>query len=184
MKLWLQTYRENRYEFLQPIQMRFNELISGVRAELAIKVFGDDFDQLISLGAAVENRTGKSPGAADVSVEQATGLPIMTILPRREAMARLGLSVAQLQEILAAALGGRVASQLYEGDRRSDIVVRLAEHLRTDMDGLSSLPVMLANGDYIPLGEVAELTLVTGYNQIYRGKRQATHCRYCQCPWP
>ncbi len=158
----------NRYEFLQPIQMRFNELISGVRAELAIKVFGDDFDQLISLGSEIEKALKKVSGAADVAVEQATGLPVMTIQPKREAMARYGLSIAELQSVLATALGGSVASQFYEGDRRSDIVVRLAEHLRTDMVALSSLPVMLANGDYVPLGEVAELNLVTGYNQIYR----------------
>ncbi len=158
----------NRYEFLQPIQMRFNELISGVRAELAIKVFGDDFDQLIKLGDEIENALKKVSGAADVAVEQATGLPVMTIQPRREAMLRYGLSIAELQDVLATALGGRVASQFYEGDRRSDIVVRLAEHLRTDIDALVSLPVALANGDYVPLGEVAQLTLLTGYNQIYR----------------
>ncbi len=158
----------NRYEFLQPIQMRFNELISGVRAELAVKVFGDDFDQLISLGAEIEKALKKVSGAADVAVEQATGLPVMTIQPKRETMARYGLSITELQNVLATALGGSVASQFYEGDRRSEIVVRLAENLRTDMDALSSLPVMLNNGDYIPLGEVAELSLLTGYNQIYR----------------
>ena len=165
----------NRYEFLQPIQMRFNELISGVRTELAIKVFGDDFNQLIRLGNEIENALKKIPGAADVAVEQATGLPVMTIQPKREAMARYGLSIAELQDVLASALGGSVAGQFYEGDRRSDIVVRLAEHLRTDMDALSSLPVPLSNNDnnntllnYVPLGEVAEPVLLTGYNQIYR----------------
>jgi len=158
----------NRYEFLQPIQMRFNELISGVRAELAIKVFGDDFDQLIKLGDDIEKALKKVSGAADIAVEQATGLPVMTIQPKREVMSRYGLSIAELQDVLATALGGSVAGQFYEGDRRSDIVVRLAEHLRTDMDALASLPVMLANGDYVPLGEVAELALLTGYNQIYR----------------
>lgn len=158
----------NRYEFLQPIQMRFNELLAGVRAELAIKVFGDDFDQLITLGNEIEKAVKQVQGAADVSIEQATGLPVMTFQPKREAMARYGLSIVELQELMSTALGGNVASQLYEGDRRSDIVVRLDESLRTDMDGLSSLPIMLANGDYVPLGEVAELNLVTGYNQIYR----------------
>jgi len=164
----------NRYEFLQPIQMRFNELISGVRAEVAIKVFGDDFDQLIALGHRIEQVIGNVPGAADVSVEQTTGLPVMTIEPKREAMARYGLSIVQLQDLLATALGGSVANQLYEGDRRSDIVVRLPEHLRTDVDGLSGLPIMLAGGNYIPLKEVAELKLVTGYSQVYRenGKRR------------
>ena len=164
----------NRYEFLQPIQMRFNELLAGVRAELAVKVFGDDFDQLIALGAEIEKAVNRVSGAADVAVEQSTGLPVMTIQPKRDAMARYGLSIIELQGTLATALGGTVASQLYEGDRRSDIVVRLPENLRTDTDGLTSFPVMLANGDYVPLGEVAELDLVTGYNQIYRenGKRR------------
>ena len=158
----------NRYEFLQPIQMRFNELLAGVRAELAIKVFGDDFDQLIALGEDIEKSVKQVPGAADVAVEQATGLPVMTFEPKREVMARYGLSIAELQDLVSTALGGNVASQLYEGDRRSEIVVRLDESLRTDVDRLSSLPVMLANGHYVPLGEVAELKLVTGYNQIYR----------------
>lgn len=164
----------NRYEFLQPIQMRFNELISGVRAELAIKVFGDDFDQLIQLGVEIGKSLEKVAGVADLAVEQATGLPVMTIQPKREVMARYGLTIVELQDLLATALGGSVASHFYEGDRRSEIVVRLAETLRSDMDALSSLPVMLAKGDYVPLGEVAELSLVTGYNQIYRenGKRR------------
>jgi len=158
----------NRYEFLQPIQMRFNELISGVRSELAIKVFGDDFDELIKYGELIEHAILKIPGAADVAVEQATGLPVMTIQPDREMMARYGVAIADLQNVLATAQGGTVASQLYEGDRRSEIVVRLAEDSRTDMDTLSSLPVMLSNGDYVPLSEIAQLNLVTGYNQIYR----------------
>ena len=164
----------NRYEFLQPIQMRFNELISGVRAEVAVKVFGDDFDQLIALGAEVGKVIEAIPGAADVAVEQTTGLPVMTIQPKREAMARYGLSIVQLQDLLATALGGTVANQLYEGDRRSDIVIRLPERLRTDIDGLSALPVMLADGRYLPLSEVADLELVMGYNQVYRenGKRR------------
>jgi len=158
----------NRYEFLQPIQMRFNELISGVRSELAIKVFGDDFDQLIGIGNEIAKALEKVPGAADVAVEQVTGLPVMTIQPKREVMARYGLSVADLQGVLATAQGGTVASQFYEGDRRSEIVVRLAEDSRTNISVLSSLPVMLRDGQYVPLNEVASLDLVTGYNQIYR----------------
>ncbi|MBG7610604.1 MAG: CusA/CzcA family heavy metal efflux RND transporter [Anaerolineae bacterium] len=158
----------NRYEFLQPIQMRFNELLAGVRSELAVKVFGDDFDQLIALGGEIEKAVNKVSGAADVAVEQSTGLPVMTLQPKRDVMARYGLSISQLQSTLATALGGTVASQLYEGDQRSDIVVRLPESLRTDLDSLTSFPVMLAGGGYVPLGEVAELNLVTGYNQVYR----------------
>ena len=164
----------NRYEFLQPIQMRFNELIAGVRAELAVKVFGDDFDTLISLGNAIEKAIGQVPGAADVAVEQATGLPVLTLVPRREAMARYGLSIEGLQNMLATALGGTVVGKLFEGDRRVDIVVRLPERLRADPDGLSSLPVPLHGGDFVPLGEVASTNLTTGYNQVNRenGKRR------------
>ena len=164
----------NRYEFLQPIQMRFNELISGVRAELAVKVFGDDFDQLIALGSQIEKAIKGVPGAADVAVEQTTGLPVMTIEPKREAMARYGVSIVQLQDLLATALGGSVANQFYDGDRRSDIVVRLAEPLRTDVDALADLPVLLADNLYVPLKEVATLHLVMGYSQMHRenGKRR------------
>ena len=164
----------NRYEFLQPIQMRFNELIAGVRAELAVKVFGDDFDQLISLGVEIEKAVSQVPGAADVAVEQTTGLPVMTIQPRREALARYGVTLMQLQDLVAAALGGVVAGQFYEGDRRADIVIRLPESLRTDPDAYASLPVPLAQGDYVPLGELVDFNVLTGYNQIYRenGKRR------------
>ncbi len=164
----------NRYEFLQPIQMRFNELLAGVRAELAVKVFGDDFDTLITLGTAIEQAVNSVPGAADVAVEQATGLPVMTVQPKREMLARLGLSLTSLQDVVATALGGVPVGLYYEGDRRSDIVVRLPENLRTDPDRLAQLPIPLPGGDFIPLREVATLEVATGYNQILRenGKRR------------
>ena len=164
----------NRYEFLQPIQMRFNELLAGVRAELAVKVFGDDFDQLIELGDAIDTVIQQVPGASDVAVEQATGLPILTITPKREVMARYGLTIEELQNHLTTALGGTTAGQIYEGDQRVDIVVRLADKLRADTNQLNSLPVTLPGGGFVPLGEVAETELVIGYNQVYRenGKRR------------
>ncbi|NNL85838.1 MAG: CusA/CzcA family heavy metal efflux RND transporter [Myxococcales bacterium] len=164
----------NRYEFLQPIQMRFNELIAGVRSELAVKVFGDDFETLIALGDAIEEAVSTVPGAADVAVEQTTGLPVLTIEPKRERLGRFGLSVADLQSLVSTSLGGAVAGQMYEGDRRSDIVVRLADELRTDTEGLSNLPVFLKAGGYVPLGELANLGVASGYNQVYRenGKRR------------
>ncbi len=164
----------NRYEFLQPIQMRFNELIAGVRAELAVKVFGDDLDELIRLGAEIEQAVNRVPGAADVAVEQSTGLPVMTIEPKREVLARFGLTVAQLQDVVATALGGVVAGQIYEGDRRFDIVVRLPEKLRSDPDRLATLPVPLDSGGFVPLREVADLGVAVGYNQVPRenGKRR------------
>ena len=164
----------NRYEFLQPIQMRFNELIAGVRSELAVKVFGDDFDELIRLGDAIRLAVEGVEGAVDVAAEQAAGLPVLTVEPRREILARLGLSIADLQDVVATALGGATAGQFYEGDRRVDIVVRLPENLRADPGGLSNLPVPLPGGGFVPLREVAELEVVTGYNQILRenGKRR------------
>jgi heavy metal efflux system protein len=164
----------NRYEFLQPIQMRFNELIAGVRAELAVKVFGDDLDTLIALGGQIEAAVAGVTGAADVALEQSTGLPLLTIEPKRETLARFGVSIGHLQAVVANALGGEVAGRLYEGDRRSDIVVRLPEKLRADPDALSALPIPLPEGGYVPLREVAELNLGTGYNQILRenGKRR------------
>ncbi|RPH97857.1 MAG: CusA/CzcA family heavy metal efflux RND transporter [Lysobacterales bacterium] len=164
----------NRYEFLQPIQMRFNELIAGVRSELAVKVFGDDFDTLIALGDAIETAIGQVPGAADVAVEQATGLPVLTLAPKLEALALYGLSIEALQGMVATALGGTVVGKLYEGDRRMDIVVRLPERLRSDPDGLASLPVALDGGDFVPLGELVRTELTMGYNQVNRenGKRR------------
>jgi cobalt-zinc-cadmium resistance protein CzcA len=165
----------NRYEFLQPIQMRFNELIAGVRSELAVKVFGDDLDTLIGLGQELEAVIGAVSGAADVAAEQSTGLPVMSIEPKREMLARFGLTISQLQDTVATALGGTVAGQLYEGDRRFDIVVRLPEALRSNPDRLADLPIPLAlAGSYVPLREVATLNLETGYNQVPRenGKRR------------
>ena len=164
----------NRYEFLQPIQMRFNELLAGVRAELAIKVFGDDFDELIKAGEAIEHLVMAIPGAADVSLEQATGLPVLTLQPDLEKMARYGITLEHLQNTVATAFGGQVAAQFYEGDRRSDIVVRLPESLRSNMDAMGNLPVSLANNDYVPLSELVTFEKTTGYNQVYRenGKRR------------
>jgi cobalt-zinc-cadmium resistance protein CzcA len=162
------------YEFTQPIQMRFNELLAGVRSELAVKVFGDDFDRLIALGEQIEGVVARVPGAADVAAEQASGLPVLTIVPQREALGRYGLSIAELQELLATSLGGTVAGTLYDGDRRADIVVRLAEPLRADPDRLGALPVPLSGGRWVPLGEVARVETRLGYNQIQRenGKRR------------
>ena len=167
-------YPGNRYEFLQPIQMRFNELIAGVRAELAVKVFGDDFDTLIALGGSIEAAMNGVSGAADISVEQATGLPVLTLTPDRQALARYGVDLAELQGVVATALGGSVAGQLYEGDRRVDIVVRLPEQLRANPDAYGSLPVPLKDGRFLPLGELASMQLVSGYNQVNRenGKRR------------
>lgn len=164
----------NRYEFLQPIQMRFNELLAGIRSELAVKVFGDDFDQLVVLGNRIQEVIERVPGAADVAAEQATGLPVLTITPDRSALGHLGISIETLQDLAATALGGAVASQLYEGDRRFDIVVRLSEGLRTDPDFISRLPIFVDENEYVPLSQVASVRVVNGTNQVNRenGKRR------------
>ena len=135
----------NRYEFLQPIQMRFNELLSGVRAELAIKIFGDDFEQLDKLGNDIQQAISSIEGIADIQMEKTTDLPIMTLQPKIDVLAQYGLAVSELQNQLAIALGGEVAGQFYQGDRRTDIVVRLPEARRTDMDRLKYLPIQLSN---------------------------------------
>ena len=133
----------NNYEFTQPIQMRFNELISGVRSDVAVKVYGDDLDQLLSLGEQVERVLGGIDGAADVKTEQITGLPLLSVTPDRERLARYGVAVADLQRVVRTALGGETAGQLFEGDRRFSIIVRLHDDVRADPDVLARLPVPL-----------------------------------------
>ena len=168
----------NNYEFTQPIQMRFNELIAGVRSDVAVKVFGDDMATLETVSADVEQVLASVDGAADVKVEQTTGLPMLTVQLDRPAMARLGLNVADVQEVIEVAIGGRTSGQVYEGDRRFDIVVRLPEAIRTNIEGLDRLPVPLpprAGGrDYVPLGSIATFEIATGPNQVSRenGKRR------------
>ena len=154
--------------------MRFNELIAGVRAELAVKVFGDDFEQLVELGEAIGATVSAIPGAADVAVEQVTGLPVLTVVPRREALARYGLTVAAVQDVVSTAMGGRVASQFYEGDRRFDIVVRLDDERRSRTDELLGLPVHFGEDSFVPLAELARVELVNSNNQVNRenGKRR------------
>ncbi len=164
----------NNYEFTQPIQMRFNELISGVRADLGIKIFGDDLDQLTLTAKDILQVVSKIEGAADVRMEQVEGLPSLSVSPKRETLGRYGLNVIQLQDWIAAAIGGESAGVLYEGDRRFELIVRLPELLRRDIDGLKSLPVPLPSGDYVPLEEVASLTIAPSPAQISRenGKRR------------
>jgi len=164
----------NRYEFLQPIQMRFNELLSGVRAELAIKVFGDNFEVLDAVGSSIQDAIGSVEGIADIQMEQTTGLPMLTIQPKLEKLAQYGISKADIQQQLSTSLGGRVAGKFYEGDARADIVVRLQESTRSDIDALYRLPIHLPDGQYVPLQELANLEMLLGANQVNRenGKRR------------
>ena len=170
----------NNYEFTQPIQMRFNELLSGVRADVAIKVFGDDLDELLRIGQAIEETVGRVEGAQDVSVEQVTGLPILQITPDRTALARLGLNVGDIQDVVAVSIGGAQAGQIFEGDRRFPIIVRLPENVRSRADEIGRLRIPIGTGtdagprNFVPLADVARVEVVAGPNQISRedGKRR------------
>lgn len=174
MERALEELPGNNYEFTQPIQMRFNELISGVRADLGIKIFGDDLDQLVLTANDVLKVVNGIDGAADARVEQVTGLPTLSVIPNRTALGRYGLNVAELQDWVSAAIGGESAGILYEGDRRFELIVRLPETTRRDIDRLKFLPVPLKNGDYVPLEEVASLDISPAPAQISRenGKRR------------
>jgi cobalt-zinc-cadmium resistance protein CzcA len=171
------TLPGNRYEFTQPIEMRFNELISGVRTDLAIKVFGDDLAQLQSAAERILAIIEQIPGVADPAVEQIAGLPLLSVVPKRSALSRYGLNVSEVQELVAASVGGENAGQMFDGDRRFDLVVRLPEALRTDTERLKRLPLpvhMDGHGPgYVPLAEVASVELVSAPNQVSRenGKR-------------
>ncbi|MFJ2531627.1 CusA/CzcA family heavy metal efflux RND transporter [Pseudomonas helmanticensis] len=174
------TLPGSNYELSQPIQLRFNELISGVRSDVAVKVFGDDMDVLNATAAKIAAAMQKVNGASEVKVEQTTGLPVLTINIDRDKAARYGLNVGDVQDTIAVAVGGRKAGTLYEGDRRFDMVVRLSDAMRKDIDGLSALliPVPAVNGTanqigFIALQDVASLDLVLGPNQVSRenGKR-------------
>ncbi|UZJ44393.1 CusA/CzcA family heavy metal efflux RND transporter [Marinimicrobium sp. C6131] len=164
----------NKYEFTQPIEMRFNELISGVRADLGIKVFGDDMDQLLASALEVQEVLETVEGAADIQVEQVTGLPMLSVHPKRMVLSRYGLNVEDVQALVATGIGGENAGLIYEGDRRFELVVRLPETIRRDIDSLAFLPIPLQDGGYVPLSEVAELELAPAPNQISRenGKRR------------
>jgi len=162
------------YGFSQPIQLRFNELISGVRSDVAIKVFGDDLSLLLKIATEVQRVVTATDGAADVTTEQLSGLPILSVQPRRIDLARYGLTVADVQDSVSAAIGGKETGLIYEGDARYPLEVRLPESMRVDPDALSRLPIARPNGNYVPLAEVADISSNEGPNQISRdnGKRR------------
>jgi cobalt-zinc-cadmium resistance protein CzcA len=195
METVLKTLPGNTYEFTQPIQMRFNELIAGVRSDVAVKVYGDNFTEMQRTAAAIARTLQGVPGAADVKIEQTTGVPVLHVRIDRQAIARYGLQVATVQEVVAIAVGGREAGLVFEGDRRFPIVVRLPEHLRQNLDLLRGLPIPLPHHEkerkaqrfaalgvsaaldrpaFLPLEKLARLDVVEGPNQISRenGKRR------------
>ena len=184
----------NKYEIIQPIEMRFNELIAGVRSDIAVKVFGDDMETLVSVAKKVEEVLSEIPGASDVGVEQVTGLPVLTLELERELMARLGINISDVQDVVAIAIGGKSAGKVFEGDRYFELMVRLPENIRTNIERLKRIPIALPKSfsdqveallvdkipgtgqdlNYIPLSAVAKFSVIKGPNQISRenGKRR------------
>ena len=168
----------NKYELTQPIEMRFNELIAGVRSDVAIRIYGDDLDTLAVLGANVETLLRQVDGGKDVRIEQMKGLPMISVEPQRDHLALLGLTVVDIQNALQTATSGRQTGLIYEGDRRFKLVVRMDDAYRRDIKALAQIPVAIpgnANPDlsYVPLGEVADIKEIQGPSQINResGKR-------------
>ncbi|MEN2748058.1 CusA/CzcA family heavy metal efflux RND transporter [Sphingomonas sp. T9W2] len=164
----------NAYEITQPIQMRFNELIAGVRGDIAVKVFGDDFDAMNRTAERIAAVLRQTKGAADVKVEQTTGLPMLDIRVDRMAMAQRGVTAQDVQDVITATIGGRPSGMIFEGDRRVPIVIRLSDTQRADLQLLQRVPVPIAGGGSVPLSSVAEIRVVDGPNQISRenGKRR------------
>jgi len=194
MEKVLEDFPGQNYEFSQPIELRFNELISGVRSDVAVKVFGDELDVMLKQATQVAAVLRATPGAADIKVEQVTGLPVLTIDIDRSSIARYGLNIADVQAVVETAVGGVSAGEVFEGDRRFQLVVRLPDAIRRDLEAIESLPVPLppssapsdefsianpARGEtervgFVPLGAVARIGLEEGPNQISRenGKRR------------
>ena len=192
MEKVLEDFPGQNYEFSQPIELRFNELISGVRSDVAVKVFGDDLDVMLKHATQVASALRATPGAADLKVEQVTGLPVLTIDIDRPSIARYGLNIADVQAVIETAVGGMSAGEVFEGDRRFQLVVRLPDVIRRDLEAIENLPVPLPPGEepksessgtwagerprsgFVPLGAVARIGIEEGPNQISRenGKRR------------
>jgi cobalt-zinc-cadmium resistance protein CzcA len=166
--------------FSQPIQMRFNELIAGVREDLAVKVFGEEFEPMLRIANQIADILRGLEGATDVKVEETVGLPVLEIKINKAEIARRGLSLAAVQDVIGAAVGGRVAGLVFEGDRRFQIIVRLPDQLRSDIEALKDLPISLpgagqgVGAQTIPLRQIASFEFAEGPNQISRenGKRR------------
>jgi len=162
------------YEFTQPIEMRFNELITGVRADVAVKIFGEDMEVLNQKAFEVKRLIENVDGAADVIVEKTAGLPQMSVKYRRDKLARYGMNARDLNQIVSAGFGGAEAGSVFEGEKRFDLVLRLQQDSRKELSDLENLRVNLPDGQLIPLSELADITYTTGPAKI---SRDNTHRR-------
>ena len=164
----------NNYEFTQPIQMRFNELISGVRTDVAVKIYGDDLEQLLELGNRVSDVLEGVNGTADLKVEQMSGLPMVSVELKKDMIANYGLDAEDVQEQVSSLITGQTAGKVFEGDRKFDIVVRMDQNSVTDLEKIYQIPFNLPDGSSVLMSELIELKNIQGPNQISRenGKRR------------
>ena len=172
----------NLYEFTQPIEMRFNELIAGSRSDLAVKIYGDDLTQLTGAADDVADTLREIEGAADVRMQQVTGFPTLDIAFDRPAIARYGLNVEEVAQSVAIALGGRPAGLVFEGDRRFEVIVRLEDATRNNFDQLGALPIVLENGVTVPLRTLADFRVVDGLAEVRREQGRRLVIVSAQCP--
>ncbi|MEG1489273.1 efflux RND transporter permease subunit [Acinetobacter sp.] len=163
----------NNSEFSQPIELRFNELISGIRSDVGIKIFGDDMQTLNQEAEKIAEKLKKIEGASEVKVEQTDGLPVLNVDIDHALAAQYGLSVKSIQDLVATSIGGQNVGQILQGDRRFDFVIRLDESMRTPQQ-LAMLPIQLPNGGLIQLQDVAKVENILGISQVSRenGKRR------------
>ena len=173
IETFLETLPGNNSEFSQPIELRFNELISGVRSDIGIKIFGDDMQVLNDEAAKIAKIVQKISGSTSVKVEQTSGLPLLNIDVNRSLAAQYGLSVREIQNLVASSIGGQQVGEILQGDRRFDFVIRLTDQDRTVM-GIAQLPIQLPNGGTVRLADVATVSNIDGMNQVSRenGKRR------------
>lgn len=156
------------FGFLQPIQMRFNELMTGARQDVVVKIYGEDLDKLSNYAREVGKLVNSVEGAEDLYVEQVNGLPQINIVINRDALAKYGLSVEQVNTVVESAFAGKAAGIVYEGERRFDMVVRLDKDYRKEVNDVSGVYVTTADGHQIPLDQVADIRFEEGPNQIQR----------------
>ena len=156
------------FGFSQPIEMRMSELIAGVRSDVAIKVFGDDLSTLADTAAEIARVAGAVPGAADVKVEQVAGLPQLQVTPNRAAIARYGINVSDVNDLIESVIAGKPAGEVFEGEKRFNMIVRLKTDAGQDIEAIRNLQVPSPRGARIPLSELADVSLVEGPSQISR----------------
>jgi cobalt-zinc-cadmium resistance protein CzcA len=168
MKEKMSAFPGVEYEFTQPIEMRFNELITGVRADIAIKIFGEDYNQLYEYATRIRSLISNVDGASDISVEQIVGLPNMTIKYERDKLAQYGLNVSNINQIISIAYGGQVAGTIFEGERRFDLKVSFDRAEVKSIEDLENIFLDLPNGNTLPLKEVAQVSYEYGPAQISR----------------